>query len=136
MNAGEEYSQLDIINVRFQKMKCFTTLVQNALFNCSNILLQSITTDLCNEGHLHAEGVFGSVICSFSAASERVRASILFPIARWLRSELPASLLEGELVLYFVCILLPGSLLYGRNKNGEHEQSSEISHYFPIDPVW
>lgn len=123
-HAGEKYIQLDFNNIKFKKMKWFMTLVQNAVLNCSDTLLQSTIAALCNKRLLRAEIVFGSFICSLYVQDQSTR--ILFPIARWLRSELSARLLERQLVLYF-----PSRQFALWEKNGEHQQSSEIFRYFP-----
>lgn len=124
LNAGEKCHQLDFNNIKYKKIRWFTTLAQNTLLNCRNILLQSTVANLCNESLLRAKIAFGSFICSLSVQDQSAR--ILFPIARWLRSEFSASLLEGELVLYSL-----SRQFAVWEKNGEHQQSSEIFHYFP-----
>lgn len=86
-------------NSRKPLVKRFTTLVQNALLNCTNVLLPSKIAELYNEGFLNAEVVFGNFICSLSVQDQSAR--IIFPVARQLKSKLSASLLEGELVLCF-----------------------------------
>lgn len=68
LNASLKYRLLDFNKIEIKKAsrESFTTLVQNALLNCTNVLLQSKTAELCNEGFLCAEVVFGNFICSLS----------------------------------------------------------------------